>query len=110
MITRSCADRPADGQTNRRADSDKLTKRLITGQKDRQKERAERGRHAYVWTNRWIDSLNRQTDRQMVLLSGKALMKWTNTVSDCLTEVLTETLMGYTKWGDRKMNRLDILM
>lgn len=27
--------------------------------------------HAYVWTNRWTDSLNRQTDRQMVRLLGK---------------------------------------
>lgn len=46
----------------------------------------------------------------MVLLSGKALMKWTNRVSDWLTEVPTETLLGCTKWGDREMNRLDILM
>lgn len=41
-------------------------------QEERQKERAKRDWHAYAWTNRWTDSLSRQTDRQMVLLLGKA--------------------------------------
>lgn len=61
-----------DNQTDGR--SDELTTRLITGGKDRgrQKARAKRDWHPYAWTNRWRDSLNRQTDRQMVLLLEKA--------------------------------------
>lgn len=82
----------------------------INSWRERQKERAKRDWHAYVWTNRWTDSLNRQTDRQMVLLLGKAGFDEMDKQTIRQTDIQTETLLGCTKWADRKMNRLDILM
>lgn len=81
---------------------------MIDNERDRQKERAKRDWHTYVWGNRWTD---RQTDRQMVasIWENLAFMGWTNGPADRHTECQKfcwDALNGQIE----KKRRLDILM
>lgn len=87
----------------------------MDGWRERWKERAKRDWHAYARTNRWTDSLNRQTDGQMALLLGQAGFDETDKQTSRLRQTDAQTrrtraLLGRAKWADREMNRLDILM
>lgn len=83
----------------------------IDKRRHRERERARGDWQAYVWTNRWTDSLKRTTDRQMALLLGQVGLYEIHKQATSLADGHNVRYTDINSTGmDRKTNKLDILM